>query len=1007
RSHRLPLQSALYCCRSLSTTFTPDITPSDPQVVAIADTDTPSPETDSAYRTYDQYVNESHSQSQSNNNNNNNHSSQSIKRERSDSDDDSDNEPLSKKLSKSVKKEDSDDEYSPKKETKVKTEKKEVKKEPKKEPKSKKRKKESDYDSEYNSEDEDYGRKKSSKKKSKSYSDDDDDDYKDSKSKKKAKSGKNDKKSDTKKKSVKKEVTSSPEKSPTKKKVKKEENEEHIWKWWEEERPGEGIKWKTLTHKGPVFPPPYEPLPKSWPVYSDDEYSPKKETKVKTEKKEVKKEPKKEPKSKKRKKESDYDSEYNSDDEDYGRKKSSKKKSKSYSDDDDDDYKDSKSKKKAKSGKNDKKSDSKKKSVKKEVTSSPEKSPTKKKVKKEENEEHIWKWWEEERPGEGIKWKTLTHKGPVFPPPYEPLPKSVKFYYDGKPLRLKPEAEEGPVFPPPYEPLPKSVKFYYDGKPLRLKPEAEEVAGFYARMLDHDYVAKPAFNKNFFKDWRKTMTEDEKQTISDLKKCNFKDMATHFKEESEKRKQKTKEEKQEIKKQNEKLIEEYGYCIVDGHKQKIGNFRIEPPGLFRGRGEHPKMGKLKKRVRPEDVIINIGKKVDPPAPPTGRKWKEVRHDNTVTWLASWQENVMGNVKYIMLNPSSKLKSIKDWQKYEKARELKKYISKIRDDYRIDFKAREMVKRQRAVALYFIDKLALRAGNEKEEGETADTVGCCSLRVEHIKLHDKKNGKEYVVDFDFLGKDSIRYENSVSVEKRVYKNLKHFMESKKGSDDLFDRIDTAELNRYLTSLMDGLTAKVFRTYNASQTLQLQLNELTKSSMSLPEKILAYNRANRAVALLCNHQRAVPKTFDKQMENLEVKIKDKKKVVKEAKKNYKEAKKNKDNAANVAKFKKRMETLEDQLEKLEAKKNKDNAANVAKFKKRMETLEDQLEKLVLQRTDKEENKQIALGTSKLNYLDPRITVAWCKKWDVSIEKVYNKTQRDKFRWAIEMVGPEYQF
>ena len=24
--------------------------------------------------------------------------------------------------------------------------------------------------------------------------------------------------------------------------------------------------------------------------------------------------------------------------------------------------------------------------------------------------------------------------------------------------------------------------------------------------------------------------------------------------------------------------------------------------------------------------------------------------------------------------------------------------------------------------------------------------------------------------------------------------------------------------------------------------------------------------------------------------------------------------------------------------------------------------------------EENKQIALGTSKLNYLDPRITVAW---------------------------------
>ena len=38
---------------------------------------------------------------------------------------------------------------------------------------------------------------------------------------------------------------------------------------------------------------------------------------------------------------------------------------------------------------------------------------------------------------------------------------------------------------------------------------------------------------------------------------------------------------------------------------------------------------------------------------------------------------------------------------------------------------------RAVALYFIDKLALRAGNEKDTDESADTVGCCSLRVEHI------------------------------------------------------------------------------------------------------------------------------------------------------------------------------------------------------------------------------------------------------------------------------------
>lgn len=37
--------------------------------------------------------------------------------------------------------------------------------------------------------------------------------------------------------------------------------------------------------------------------------------------------------------------------------------------------------------------------------------------------------------------------------------------------------------------------------------------------------------------------------------------------------------------------------------------------------------------------------------------------------------------------------------------------------------------------------------------------------------------------------------------------------------------TSILNKHLQELMDGLTAKVFRTYNASITLQQQLKELT--------------------------------------------------------------------------------------------------------------------------------------------------------------------------------------
>ena len=58
----------------------------------------------------------------------------------------------------------------------------------------------------------------------------------------------------------------------------------------------------------------------------------------------------------------------------------------------------------------------------------------------------------------------------------------------------------------------------------------------------------------------------------------------------------------------------------------------------------------------------------------------------------------------MLAPTSRLKGAKDWQKYERARCLHKVIDKIRAQYHKDFKFKEMRVRQRAVALYFIDKV---------------------------------------------------------------------------------------------------------------------------------------------------------------------------------------------------------------------------------------------------------------------------------------------------------------
>lgn len=64
----------------------------------------------------------------------------------------------------------------------------------------------------------------------------------------------------------------------------------------------------------------------------------------------------------------------------------------------------------------------------------------------------------------------------------------------------------------------------------------------------------------------------------------------------------------------------------------------------------------------------------------------------------------------------------------------------------------------------------------------------------------------------------------AVGQRVHKNLKKFMNGKKKNEDVFDRINPTLLNRELTQLMPGLSAKVFRTYNASITLERELADL---------------------------------------------------------------------------------------------------------------------------------------------------------------------------------------
>jgi DNA topoisomerase-1 len=545
-------------------------------------------------------------------------------------------------------------------------------------------------------------------------------------------------------------------------------------------------------------------------------------------------------------------------------------------------------------------------------------------IKNDDNINMITAYWLSTQFGGKTKWKALKHNGVLFPPEYKKHDTSV----------------------------------IYKGDHIKLDPIAEEYATMYAKYIDSEYIRNSVFRKNFWKDWKKVLGTDH--IIQSLEDCNFSLINEYLIKEKEAKKTLSPEEK----KTKDDYENKFKIAIVDGKEQPVGNFRIEPPGIFLGRGCNPKLGKVKTRIYPEDIIINIGKGEDIPESLPGHKWQKVIHDKNVEWLAAWKDNITGKTKYVWLGAHSDLKAKGDMDKFDNARKLKRKIKLIREKNEIELRSTNLFMKQIATALYFIDRFALRVGNEKGSDET-DTVGVTSLRVEHIKLlNDNK------VELDFLGKDSVRYKRVLSVEPIIYTNLKEFMEKKAPVEQLFNEINSNDINRYLRSFMPKLTAKVFRTYNASALFQKELTKISNKFDTYQEDdkinvlLDEFNKANAKVAMLCNHQKNVSKSTNKQLDTINT-------MIKKHQKALRKAKKSKNHSPE------KIALIQDKIKKLKAKKEL-----------------------------KIELKNISLGTSKVNYIDPRITISFMKQHGLPIDKIFSKTLQEKFKWAFD-VDQTYKF
>lgn len=518
----------------------------------------------------------------------------------------------------------------------------------------------------------------------------------------------------------------------------------------------------------------------------------------------------------------------------------------------------------------------------------------------------------------------------------------------------------GPLFPDEYQKH--NIHVIINNKKIILKKEAEEYATAYAKYLETDYVSNPRFNQNFWKDYSKLILDIiREEKINNISEIDFSLIQEHLKKEREDRLNKTKEEKEREKKKRLILEEPYMLCYIDGQQQKVGNYRIEPPGIFLGRGNHPKIGRIKRRINPEDVIINIGKDAPIPKPNVGGNWKDIINDRTKIWLASWLDDITGKTKYVFTSVESLFKEKSDIDKFDLARKLKNKVKQIREDYNNKILNNDMKDKQLGLAVYFIDKLALRVGTKKDKKETADTVGVSSLRVEHIFLLENN-----YIKLDFLGKDSVRYCQKVQVEPDIYKNLEIIYANKNKKEDLLDKINSNDINQYLNSFMNGLTAKVWRTFNASYLLQKLLDKINEDKLKNLEEnerinylLGLFHQANTEVAILCNHQKNVST-------NLESGI----------------------------------DKINDQIKNLQKKKNKLQSSNTKDKTAKISKLNNKIKLLKLKRDTKIKMKNVSLGTSKTNYIDPRIVFSFMKKYNIPEDKLFTKTLLDRFKWATDV-------
>jgi DNA topoisomerase IB len=211
---------------------------------------------------------------------------------------------------------------------------------------------------------------------------------------------------------------------------------------------------------------------------------------------------------------------------------------------------------------------------------------------------------------------------------------------------------------------------------------------------------------------------------------------------------------------------------------------------------------------------------------------------------------------------------------------------------------------------------------------------------HGRVFDLEvEGTERFIVNGFLAHNSVAWHKSGELPPSVARNLRDFMAGKGPGEEIFHNVSSSMVNKFLSSVVPGVTAKVFRTYHATATAREALGSKDMRGADDLDKLYHAKEANLRAAVFCNHQRTPPKTWEESHQ---------KKVLK----------------------------LQEAIAKNDVKR-------IPKLKRELDFFE--------------RTKNYNLNTSMKNYIDPRVFKAWCDYVGLDWAKVYSKSLQKKFAWV----------